>query len=195
MFRKSLIISLALLGTGCVSLKPYESVQPPDDSASLTIQTDQTRNNVYVLKYNSDMNEHYCSSEPVEMVAMLNNVSVITKYADEGNNTNRVEVKIPADQKFRFVIDDTIFYSQERVSSDTIKVKTTICKSHVSFTPEKGKKYLARNYADKRICETEIFEIKGNGDLELTKFENHPLCYDADVMEEIWEEKVIEKLN
>lgn len=168
------LVVMPVMTVGCATtLIPY-SEPPVEPTATLTIRTGKTDiTNGWVIRFLGNLDHHRCSAQPAEVVAILNNRSVFSKFADKGASVNEVTVRIPANgDRFRF------FIPYASVALTGSEVVTTTCRAHVSFVPEKGKKYTATYSPFTSACDIPIREVTDAGNVKPVEWKRHPPCQD-----------------
>lgn len=125
------ILACLVALTGCVT----KYVAPTGgETATLTMETvDPQVRNLWFYRYSGNIDEYCRSAIPAEGIAILNNVSVASGYADGGKNMTSATTTIPAGQPFRFATQLPTYEPRGGV------LHLTWCQPHASFTPEPGR--------------------------------------------------------
>jgi len=183
------IVSLCFILGGCVSAKSImfpAYIEPSTNlkQANLTIEFEDAnliKNsnsvNKKILRFKGEGESPYCSSESPEIIAILNNVAFaagIDWYADKGENTNIVTIKIPANEAFRM----SAFFSRTKtfeMKAQGAYIETEYCQPNLEFVPEEGKSYLASYNHIKKQCNWTLSDISENGKSPL-KFKSFKPC-------------------
>lgn len=168
--HKLLYVSLFVFVTGCASHPVF--IQPTSGPvANIEFKTDSGMN-LWLMTRKTKMDKYLCSSQPSEVIAILNNRSVISKYLDGGKNTSSLNVTIPANSQ-EFVL------LMNAVGIDTNSRIVTNCIVHQGFVPESGKNYRAIYNGDRKLCEFDFFEVNLEKQTPITTTK-YPPCYIPD---------------
>jgi len=171
------IVAVGIALSSCAGRPTY--VQPTaGQTAKLRIVTSADVKNVWVARYPGKAVEHKCAATPPEAIAILNNVSMLSSYADGGKNSNSVEVAIPADgSEFRFGVP--LSYA---VSASPTTITYERCIAHAGFIPRPGQTYVADHHLTSRTCGIRISRLADNGAKVAEPSSTYPECWDETLM-------------
>jgi len=182
-FRLLMLSLVIVMATGCVPAY----VQPESgETATFTMETSSGDvQNLWFYRYPGDMDEYRCSKEEAEGIAILNNIGVVSSYADQGRNVKKVTIKLPADRPFRFGAQIPTY---ELTGTGVFEL--TWCQLHARFVPRSGAHYVVVQGAEGNLCSFRIFEEDLSGGRTKPEIQLLPECFDKKNGNGIWEEGI-----
>lgn len=170
---KSLSITLFVLLTSCVAIKPY--IEPSSgSSAKIQFKTVSGGMNLKVQYAPDSLNGCNCATPPVQLIGILHNKALgMGKYADKGEDVDSFTITAVAGKSFRFVIDLPNY--QTNSVTPVMSTTASFCQAHQEFTPEQGKVYQVLYDVNVEKCALSIYEID-NEDKKPVSFRSLPPC-------------------
>ncbi|WP_404396298.1 hypothetical protein [Pseudoalteromonas phenolica] len=176
---KYLPFSLFLSLSGC-TVVTY-SVPETSPKANLTIKTlYKEPGNLWVNYYEGDMVGYECSSKRAISLANLNNISLVSAFADKGKHVQSVNLDIEAEKPFRIQM---VYPFPTGIEGGNLKLE--FCAPHVSFLPKSGMNYKIVHGFGGDVCNMEVFEIDQNNNDFPVQHKKLPICYNPAFMQHI----------
>jgi hypothetical protein len=164
---------IAVCAIGASSCVTGYAPPPAGDVATLTIETSDTgTTNLWFFRYPGGFAGYECSHSPAQAIAILNNISLVSSYADGGKNLKTVTVTIPAGEPFRLA-------TQASTYRGTVgDVLVSWCQPHLRFQPVTGARYVAWHGLAGNACRMVLYEVNDAGERRDAAFEALPPCFD-----------------
>lgn len=163
---------------GCVS--PFGPAYVPStesSAAQVTFISQSGGMNIGVIYLPGPMQGCLCSSTSPEIIGIIHNKAFLVQgrsnYADQGQDTDRVSVKVPSGREFRFMIPAVQY--QTDVMGPVWKTTTTYCQPHEGFVPEVGALYEVIYNAKVSQCGFAVYKIADGQRLQIAT-KKYPLC-------------------
>jgi len=180
--RRLVIVPAAIVLSSCASAPIY--IQPATgDTAKLRIVSNADLRNIWVSHYPGKPVAYKCASSPPDVIAILNNISIRSEFADKGKNSNAVEIAIPADgSEFRFGVP--VSYAKSAAFFGLLgRVQTERCIAHVGFVPRPGATYVAVHHMDSKSCGLAISQTANGAIAEIEPtVRTYEQCWDETVL-------------
>jgi hypothetical protein len=174
-------LKLSIFGTslfllaGCANVFPQAYVQSTDkNSAKVSFVSKSGDFNLSVIHLPAQMQGCACTSGKVSTIGIFHNKAVLVagsaNYADKGRDTDRFEVRVPANgEEFRFAM----FISDVQLNGMTVTSRG--CQAHYGFNPQPNAEYIVTYDKTQAACDFHVVDVASGKPIDPTA-RKYPMC-------------------